>query len=80
MAAMLLGLTVFSYFISAVSRAVEMVNAASMRSKEQRRVCPSLALDPFVPRRRRLPSDGRRQRGGTHDDVQQQEACAFLSE
>ena len=38
MASMLLGLTVFSYFISSVSQAVEMVNAASMRSKEQQRV------------------------------------------
>lgn len=38
MGAMLLGLTVFSYFISAVSQAVEMINAASLRSKEQRRV------------------------------------------
>lgn len=47
MAAMLLGLTVFSYFISSVSQAVEMMNAASMRSKEQRRVCPTAPVHPY---------------------------------
>jgi voltage-gated potassium channel Kch len=41
MATMLLGLTVFSYIISSVAKAMEMMHAVSARAAEQRRVCRS---------------------------------------
>eukprot|EP00892_Ulva_mutabilis_P011508 jgi/Ulvmu1/872/UM100_0025.1 len=50
MGAMLLGLTVFSYFISSVSQAVEMMDAANMRSKEQRRAIDMFAQLHKLPR------------------------------
>lgn len=43
MGGMLLGLTVFSCFISSVSNIVSIINAESIRTANQRRVCRLLA-------------------------------------
>lgn len=46
MGGMLLGLTVFSYFVSSVSNIVGIMNATGVRAANQRRVC-FLCSAPF---------------------------------